>query len=142
MRVVFNITSITLDRRNTAQLENARAIEQERADQALEREWRRRVQTNVSRRLDQKVARFLSTGVSSEKALCGRAAPVRSPAAQALSAAAPAGLERGTVMTCPKCGAESGDSWLQCEGSCPMPMSPHFDPNAQQSQSNRPENEQ
>lgn len=27
---------------------------------------------------------------------------------------------------CPKCGASSGDSWAQCEGSCPMPMSPHY----------------
>lgn len=28
--------------------------------------------------------------------------------------------------TCPKCGAESGDDWSRCEGSCPMPGSPHF----------------
>lgn len=27
---------------------------------------------------------------------------------------------------CPKCGANSGDSWTQCEGSCPMPLSPHY----------------
>lgn len=27
---------------------------------------------------------------------------------------------------CPKCGEESGDSWVQCEGECPMPMSPHY----------------
>lgn len=29
--------------------------------------------------------------------------------------------------TCPKCDAESGDDWSQCEGSCPMEMSPHYD---------------
>jgi ribosomal protein S27AE len=28
--------------------------------------------------------------------------------------------------TCPKCGAVSGDNWNQCEGRCPMSMSPHF----------------
>lgn len=28
--------------------------------------------------------------------------------------------------TRPKCGYESGDTWAQCEGSCPMPMSPHY----------------
>jgi hypothetical protein len=28
---------------------------------------------------------------------------------------------------CPKCGATSGDNWIQCEGKCPMPVSPHFD---------------
>ena len=27
---------------------------------------------------------------------------------------------------CPKCGAVSGDDWSQCEGDCPMPISPHF----------------
>ena len=27
---------------------------------------------------------------------------------------------------CPKCGYESGDTWAQCGGSCPMPMSPHY----------------
>jgi hypothetical protein len=30
-------------------------------------------------------------------------------------------------VRCPKCKKESGDSWSQCEGSCPMPMSPHYD---------------
>lgn len=30
--------------------------------------------------------------------------------------------------TCPKCGAESGDSWSQCKGSCPMPGSPYYTP--------------
>lgn len=29
-------------------------------------------------------------------------------------------------IVCPKCQVESGDSWGQCAGSCPMPMSPHF----------------
>lgn len=27
---------------------------------------------------------------------------------------------------CPKCRAAHGNSWEQCEGDCPMPMSPHF----------------
>lgn len=31
------------------------------------------------------------------------------------------------VIACPKCGAESGDSWDRCEGSCPLPFSPHYD---------------
>jgi hypothetical protein len=31
-------------------------------------------------------------------------------------------------MQCPKCGARSGDDWRQCEGRCPLPMSPHYDP--------------
>jgi hypothetical protein len=30
------------------------------------------------------------------------------------------------MNTCPKCGAESGDDWSQCEGSCPIPASPHY----------------
>lgn len=29
-------------------------------------------------------------------------------------------------MTCPKCGAVSGDAWLQCDYECPIPMSPWF----------------
>lgn len=29
---------------------------------------------------------------------------------------------------CPKCKTTSGDDWSQCQGSCPMPMSPHYDP--------------
>ena len=28
-------------------------------------------------------------------------------------------------MQCPKCGAVSGDDWSQCNGSCPIPGSPH-----------------
>lgn len=62
MKVNFNIAGITVDRRTKAQLESARAIEQERLDQALEREWRRRVRANASRRLDRKVAQFISNG--------------------------------------------------------------------------------
>lgn len=27
---------------------------------------------------------------------------------------------------CPKCGKYSGDDWSQCEGDCPIPMSPHY----------------
>jgi hypothetical protein len=29
---------------------------------------------------------------------------------------------------CLKCGHRSGDSWAQCEGSCPVEQSPHYDP--------------
>ena len=28
---------------------------------------------------------------------------------------------------CGKCGATSGDNWLQCDGKCPMTMSPYYD---------------
>jgi hypothetical protein len=28
---------------------------------------------------------------------------------------------------CDKCGVRSGNDWSQCKGSCPMPMSPHYD---------------
>jgi hypothetical protein len=31
-----------------------------------------------------------------------------------------------THPKCPKCAASSGDNWPQCEGSCPMPSSPHY----------------
>ena len=31
-------------------------------------------------------------------------------------------------MPCLKCGAHSGDDWEQCNGSCPMIMSPHYTP--------------
>lgn len=30
------------------------------------------------------------------------------------------------IVRCPKCGFNSGDDWSQCEGDCPMPMSPHY----------------
>ena len=33
------------------------------------------------------------------------------------------------MRRCPKCNAVSGDDWSQCEGSCPMEMSPHYDAN-------------
>lgn len=42
------------DRRTKWQLESARRIEQERADQAVEKIWRDRVRENVRRRLEQK----------------------------------------------------------------------------------------
>lgn len=42
------------DRRNKAQLESARAIEQERADKSIEDIWRERVRENVYRRLNKK----------------------------------------------------------------------------------------
>lgn len=32
------------------------------------------------------------------------------------------------MTTCPKCDAASGNDWRQCDGACPMPMSPHYDP--------------
>ena len=32
------------------------------------------------------------------------------------------------LLPCPKCKAETGDAWDNCEGSCPMPMSPHYTP--------------
>lgn len=34
------------------------------------------------------------------------------------------------ARACVKCGRESGDDWRQCEGSCPVPDSPHYDPEA------------
>lgn len=47
------------DRRTKVQLESARAIEQERADQAIEKLWRARVQANVLARLNRRVEEFL-----------------------------------------------------------------------------------
>jgi hypothetical protein len=32
----------------------------------------------------------------------------------------------GVPHFCPKCGAGSGGDWSQCEGRCPMGMSPHY----------------
>lgn len=29
-------------------------------------------------------------------------------------------------LVCLKCLSETGDSWEQCEGKCPIPFSPHF----------------
>lgn len=40
----------------------------------------------------------------------------------------PAASSVGAEKTCPKCGTATGNDWLQCEGSCPMPQSPHFAP--------------
>jgi hypothetical protein len=57
--VAFRIVDITRDRRNKAQLESARAIEQERLDQAIEREWRERVRARVQARVNRKVEAFL-----------------------------------------------------------------------------------
>lgn len=34
-------------------------------------------------------------------------------------------------IVCGKCGFDSGDSYAFCEGACPMPCSPHFDPQVQ-----------
>lgn len=62
MRILFGITNITRDRRTKEQRQADQARAQERADQALEQEWRRRVQANISRRLNQRVDRFLNGG--------------------------------------------------------------------------------
>lgn len=32
------------------------------------------------------------------------------------------------MIVCPKCGKNSGDDWSQCEGACPMKMSPFYTP--------------
>lgn len=32
------------------------------------------------------------------------------------------------MKVCTKCKATSGDAWSQCNGSCPMPGSPHYEP--------------
>lgn len=61
MSVELHIVSITQDRRTKAQLESARALEQERLDQAIERRWRERVKANISRRLDRKVEKFITS---------------------------------------------------------------------------------
>lgn len=34
--------------------------------------------------------------------------------------------EKNTIETCPKCGFDSGDDWVQCQGFCPIPISPHY----------------
>lgn len=31
-----------------------------------------------------------------------------------------------TTAGCPKCGAESGDAWSQCDGACPIEGSPYY----------------
>lgn len=33
-----------------------------------------------------------------------------------------------TDSGCPKCEAQTGDDWKQCNHRCPMPGSPHYDP--------------
>ena len=30
------------------------------------------------------------------------------------------------MISCPKCEADSGGGWSDCEGDCPMKESPHF----------------
>lgn len=45
-----------------------------------------------------------------------------------LKAMFPVNDPRGEIFACPKCKNTSGDDWTQCRGSCPMPMSPHFNP--------------
>lgn len=35
-------------------------------------------------------------------------------------------VDEEDMIVCLKCGAISGDSWGQCNKSCPMPMSPWF----------------
>lgn len=39
------------------------------------------------------------------------------------------------MAECPKCRFTSGDDWRQCGGSCPMPGSPHYNPNARRGES-------
>lgn len=59
-RVTLQITDLS-DRRNQAQLASARAIEQARADQALEQLYNERVRANLSARLDIRVKKFLQS---------------------------------------------------------------------------------
>lgn len=49
------------DRRNKAQLESARAMDQARADQALEQLYDQRVRANKAARLNRRVEQFLQT---------------------------------------------------------------------------------
>jgi ssDNA-binding Zn-finger/Zn-ribbon topoisomerase 1 len=55
------------------------------------------------------------------------------PTCERLMAAVREEMERrrGVSLQCPKCGNTSGDSWSQCQGSCPMSMSPYFKPPSQ-----------
>lgn len=32
------------------------------------------------------------------------------------------------ILQCPKCKADSGNDWSQCQKKCPVDQSPHFDP--------------
>lgn len=41
-----------------------------------------------------------------------------------------------TRPQCPRCEAESGDSWVQCGGVCPMWDSPNYDPDWKEGSSN------
>lgn len=59
MKVILNVAGVMIDRRTKAQLAQARALEQQRLDQAIERVWRERVAANVQRRLDRKVQNFI-----------------------------------------------------------------------------------
>lgn len=38
-------------------------------------------------------------------------------------------MTKPATIRCPKCRYTSGDDWRQCEGACPMPMSPHYNKN-------------
>ena len=35
-------------------------------------------------------------------------------------------IKKEKQLICPKCQSSSGDDWSQCNGACPMPMSPHY----------------
>lgn len=59
MTASFQVTHITRDRRTKAQLESARKIDQDRADQAIEQLWNERVRANVQARLNRRVEAFL-----------------------------------------------------------------------------------
>lgn len=49
------------------------------------------------------------------------------PIYEVLTAPREPDIDKDAPVTCPKCGATSGDDWSQCKGSCPMPGSPHYD---------------
>jgi hypothetical protein len=55
VKAAFRIADYADFRRAKWQLESARVIEQERADQAIEKLWRERVKDNVMRRIAAKV---------------------------------------------------------------------------------------
>ena len=36
-------------------------------------------------------------------------------------------VNNGGYCICPKCGNYSGDGWSQCNKSCPVTISPHYE---------------
>lgn len=53
---VFRVIGISKDRRSKKQLASYAAIEQERADIALENRWRENIRQNAIKRLERKIA--------------------------------------------------------------------------------------